>query len=205
MKKISLIATSLLFAAVFAVSAFGQAPAAGTTAVAATKIGWIDTSAFGDDKAGVNKYNNALKALEAEMKPRVTELQGLQARLQTISNDLKNMQANTTVPLDPKAAAAKQEEGQKLQREFEFKKKEYDAAMAKRGQEVLAPIQNDLLKAIGDFAKQKGYVAVLDIAALANDNMNAILALDPTANVTKEFITFYNARPGTTATTATPR
>jgi Skp family chaperone for outer membrane proteins len=146
-----------------------------------------------------------IQALEAEMKPRVTELQGLQARLQTISNDLKNMQANTTVPLDPKAAAAKQEEGQKLQREFEFKKKEYDAAMAKRGQEVLAPIQNDLLKAIGDFAKQKGYVAVLDIAALANDNMNAILALDPTANVTKEFITFYNARPGTTATTATPR
>ena len=132
MKKISLIATSLLFAVVFAVSAFGQAPAAGTTGVAATKIGWIDTSAFGDDKAGVNKYNNALKALEAEMKPRVTELQGLQAKLQTISNDLKNMQGSTGtgVPLDPRAAAAKQEEGQKLQREFEFKKKEYDAAMA---------------------------------------------------------------------------
>ena len=201
MKKISLFVTSLFIAAMFAVSAFGQAPAAG-----AGKIGWINTSAFGDEKAGVTKYNNALKALEAEMKPRVAELQGMQTKLKTLSDELANMQkANPAVPFKPEVAQAKQEEGQRIQREFEFKKKEYDAAMAKRGGEVLAPIQNDLLRAIQDYAKQKGYAVVLDIAALANDNMSAILALDPSSDVTKDFITFYNARPATTATTATPR
>ena len=186
----------------FSVSAFGQAA---TPAAGATKIGWIDTSAFGDEKAGVTKYNNALKALEAEMRPRVAELQTMQAKLKTLSEELARMNGNSAVPVDPKAAQAKQEEGQRIQREFEFKKKEYDAAMSKRGSEILAPIQNDLLKAIQDYARQKGYAVVLDIAALANDNMNAILALDPASNVTKDFITFYNARPATTATTATPR
>lgn len=202
MKKISLFAISLFVVAVFAVSAFGQAPAAQS---GATKIGWIDTSAFGDDKAGVNKYNNALKALEAEMKPRVTELQGMQVKLKTISDDIAKMTGNPAVPVNQQAVQAKQEEGQRIQREFEFKKKEYDAAMAKRGSEVLAPVQNDLLRAIQDYAKQKGYAVVLDIAALVNDNMNAILALDPASNITKDFITFYNARPATTATTAAPR
>jgi Skp family chaperone for outer membrane proteins len=201
MKKISLFVTSLMFAAVFAVSAFGQTAAQ----PAATKIGWINTAAFGDEKAGVNKYNNALKALEAEMKPRVTELQGMQAKLQTISDDIKKLTANPAVPIPQASVQAKQEEGQRIQREFEFKKKEYDAAMSKRGSEILAPIQNDLLKAIQDYAKQKGYGVVLDIAALVNDNMNAILALDPGADITKDFITYYNARPATTATTATPR
>jgi Skp family chaperone for outer membrane proteins len=203
MKKISLLVTSLFVTAIFAVSAFGQAA---TPAAGAAKIGWIDTSAFGDEKAGVTKYNNALKALEAEMKPRVTELQTMQTKLQGLSEEIKKLSTTPgPVPIPPATIQAKQEEGQRIQREFEFKKKEYDAAMAKRGGEILAPIQNDLLKAIQDFAKQKGYAVVLDIAALANENMNAILALDPSSNITKDFITFYNARPATTATTATPR
>jgi Skp family chaperone for outer membrane proteins len=203
MRKISLFATSLFITALFAVSAFGQVA---TPAAGATKIGWINTAAFGDEKAGVNKYNNALKALEAEMKPRVTELQTMQGKLKTISDELQKMSnPPANVPVDTRAAQSKQEEGQRIQREFEFKKKEYDAAMSKRGSELLAPIQNDLLRAIQDYAKQKGYAVVLDIAALANDNMNAILALDPGSDITKDFIVFYNARPATTATTATPR
>ena len=65
------------------------------------------------------------------------------------------------------------------------------------------PVTSDILKAVQDFAKQKGYVAVLDISML--DQAHAILALDPSADITKEFIVFYNARPNSTATTATPR
>ena len=61
MKKISLLAVSFIFMAGFAVSTFAQAgaqPGAG-------KIGWIETAAFGDEKEGVTKYINALKALDA--------------------------------------------------------------------------------------------------------------------------------------------
>ena len=198
MKRFNTLAVSFVFAAIFAVSAFAQA---GQPAV--SKIGWIDTGAFADEKEGVTKYMNALKALDGEMKPRVTELTTIQTRLKIISDDLAKMQANAAVPIDQKAALAKQDEGQKLQREFEFKKKEYDAAVEKRSGEVLGPVSADISKAIQDFAKQKGYAVVLDIDALAKANV--ILALDPTSNITKEFIAYYNTRPATTATTAAPK
>ncbi len=45
---------------------------------------------------------------------------------------------------------------------------------------------------------------ILDAAKL--EGAGLILAVDlPKVDVTKDFITFYNARPATTATTATPR
>jgi Skp family chaperone for outer membrane proteins len=199
MKRISTIAISIIIASVFAVSAFAQAGAQ-----PAGKIGWIDTGMFADEKEGVTKYNNALKALDTEMKPRITELTTLQTRLQKIADELRtatNVPAN--VPVNQQVVAQKQDEGQRLQREFEFKKKEYDAAVEKRSGEVLGPVSADISRAIQDYAKQKGYSVVLDIAALAN--ANAILALDGTANITKDFITFYNARPATTAATTNPR
>jgi len=198
MKRINLIAATFVFAALFSVSAFAQAAAPG-----ATRIGWIETGMFGDDKDGITKYNNAVKALEAEMKPQVTYLQTLQAKLKTISEELAKMQSNPAVPINQQTAAAKQEEGQRLQREFEFKKKEYDAALEAGSNRVLGPVSADIGKAIQEFAKTKGYSVVLDIDKLAQANI--ILALDQSANITKEFITFYNARPGSTATTATPR
>lgn len=201
MKRISTIAVSFLFTAVFAVSAFAQAGAQ----PGASKIGWLNTAAFADEKEGVTKYINALKALDTEFKPRVTELQTIQTKLQTIADDLAKMQSNPAIPVKQDAVVAKQEEGQRLQREGEFKKKEYDAALERRSGQILGPITNDILRAVQEFAKQKGYSVVLDISALANQNMNAILALDSTADITKEFITFYNARPASTATTATPR
>ncbi len=200
MKRASFFVVSLMFAAVLSVSSFAQTSPAQP---GAGKIGWVNTAAFADEKEGVTKYISALKALDAEMKPRVTELQGLQTRMQNLGKEIQTMQANTAVPVKPEAIQAKQEEGARMQREFEFKKKEYDAAVESRSGAVLGPVSEDISKALETFAKQKGYSVVLDIAALAN--ANAILVLDPTANLTKEFITYYNTRPATTATTATPR
>jgi len=195
MKKFSSVVFGLVFVALFTVAASAQVPAV-------QKIGWLDTGAFGDEKDGVTKYVNALKALDTEMKPKVTELQGLQTRLKGISEDLAKMNAaNPSVPVDPKTAQAKQDEGERLQREFDFKKKEYDAAVEKRSGEVLGPVSADISKAIQEYAKSKGYTVILDINALAQ--ASAILALDTTANITKEFITFYNARPPSTTAAAT--
>lgn len=194
MKKLSAVVFGLVFVALFAVGASAQAG----------KIGWIDTGAFGDEKEGVTKYVNALKALDTEMKPRVVKLQGMQTRLQTISDELKKMaSANPAVPVDQKAAQAKQDEGENLQREFEFEKKKYDADVEKRSSEVLGPVSADISKAIQEYAKAKGYSVILDINALAQ--ASAILALDATSNITKDFIAFYNTRPATTAANTNPK
>lgn len=199
MKRVTTLAVSIVFAAIFAISASGQVPAV-------TKIGWINTSAFGGDEKGLNgvtKYVGALKTLDTEFKPRVTELQTLDTRIKALAEELQKMQANTAVPINQQTVLAKQEEGQRLQRELEFKQKDAEAAVQARRNTLLAPIMSDLDKAIQEFAKQKGYTVVLDIAALAN--ANAILVLDPTADITKEFIAYYNTRPASTATTATPK
>ncbi len=199
MKRISLFAVSCILLALAAGSAFAQGAQA-----TSGKIGWIDTGAFAEDKVGITKYLNALKAIELEMQPRVNELKTIQAKLKTISDDIAKMNSNPAIPIDQKALAAKSEEGQRLQREGEFKKKELDAAVERRNGEVLGPVSQDITKAIQEFAKQKGFSAVLDIAML--DQARVILALDSAADITKEFIAYYNARPASaTAAAGTPK
>ncbi|MBX7170811.1 MAG: hypothetical protein K1X72_07625, partial [Pyrinomonadaceae bacterium] len=61
----------------------------------------------------------------------------------------------------------------------------------------------DIYKAVQEFSKQKGYMMILDIGKMADADI--VMALDEKADVTKDFITFYNARPATTATTSTPK
>jgi len=69
---------------------------------------------------------------------------------------------------------------------------------------VMGPILQDIGRAMDDFAKQKGFALILDAAKL--EGAGLILAVDlAKVDVTKEFITFFNARPATTATTAAPR
>lgn len=201
MKRFTSLAIGFVFVALFAVSAFAQGGQP-----AASKIGWIDTQAFaGDEKGlgGVTKYITALKALDTEFKPRATELQNLDNKIRAIAAELETMQKNTAVPVKQETVLAKQEEGQRLQRELEFKQKDAEAALQTRRAAVLGPITADIGKAMQEYAKQKGYSVVLDIAALAN--ANAMIFLDPAAEITNDFITFYNARPAATATTATPK
>ena len=198
MKRISLLVLSFVFLSALGATAFAQ----GGAQPAAARIGWLDTGMFDDDKDGIKKYVNAMKALETEMKPRFLELQTIAGKISTINDDLKKMGSNPAVPVDQRAYAAKQDEGQRLQREGEFKQKEYDAMLDKRKNEVLGPIMGDIGKAIDEFAKQKGYTAVLDVNKLFQAGV--LLSFDPAADVTKDFIIFYNARPATTATTTAP-
>ena len=197
MKKFGLFVSAFAFVIFLGVTAFSQVPVGG-------KIGWIDTGEFADEKAGIAKYVNAYKALASEAKPKETELVGIQTKPQTIAKELQDMQkAAPAVPIKADVVTAKQNEGARLERELKFKKEEYDAFIQRRGGEILGPVNQDIGKAIGEFGKQKGYVAIFDLEKLAQ--AGAILHLEPSANVTKEFIAFYNARPAAAATAVAPK
>lgn len=196
MKTIRSIAAIFVFSALFAVSAFAQA-------TATPKIGFVNTYAFGDDKAGITKYISANKTLDTEFTPVQNELKGLATKYQTLQKEIEGLQRQAQdpkVPIDQRTVSAKVEEFEKLGREIEFKQKDAEARFKRRQAALLGPVQQDIMKAMQDFAKQKGYSVILDAAKL--DEAGIILAWDPTADVTKEFITFFNARPATTATTA---
>ena len=205
MKRFSFIAVSFIFAAITAVSAFGQT---GGAAPAATpfRMAVIDTGAF-ETKEGITRYATAMNALDAEFKPIQTELTGLVTKYNTLGAEIKKLQdqaAAGTVPIDQKAAQAKVEEYQGLETTIKRKQEDAKARAARREPQVMGPIRAEIGKALQDFANQKGYALILDAAKL--DGAGLILAFDAAkVDVTKEFITFFNARPATTATTTTPR
>lgn len=199
MKRISLFIASLVFAVAFAGSAFAQTPAP-------VKIGLINTFDFGDEKAGITKYVNALKSLEAEFAPAQLELDTLSKKLSALGKEiqlLREQAAGGKVPIDEKTAQAKVEEAERTQRDIKFKQEDAKARYERRQQAVIGPVMQDIGKAVNDFAKQKGYTLILDIA---KDQAGFLLAVgDEKIDITKDFITFYNARPAATATTAAPK
>lgn len=202
MKMIRLLAVSVFFAALLSVSAIAQTAPATTSG----KIAVINTYLFAEEKTGITKYINAMNALNTEFKPLDTELQGLVTRYQTLTKEIQTLReqaAGGKVPIDEKAAQTKVDEAQKLERDIKFKQEDAKARFEKRQTAVLGPVLQDIYKAVQEFSKQKGYTMILDIGKMAEADI--VMALDEKADVTKDFITFYNARPATTATTATPK
>lgn len=197
MKTIRFFTVSLILTALFAVASFAQTQ---------TKIAVINTYAFGAEKEGITKYINAVTALNNEFKPLNDELKGMQTKLQTLATEIENLRklaASNPKAVDEKAAQAKIDEAEKLQRDLKFKQEEGKARFEKRQQAVLGPVMQDIFKAVQEFSKQKAYTMILDVAKLEDSGI--LLGLDEKADITKEFITFYNSRPATTATTTTPK
>ena len=201
MKRFSLIAVSFIFTAVFTVSAFGQAPAASNV-----RIVVINTAAF-DTKEGITKYTNAMNALEKEFAPAQTQLQTLattyQSKVTAFQNEQKSA-GNSTVPINASSLQAKGEEIKTLELQIKRMQEDGKVKFESRQAAVMGPVLRDIGKAMDDFAKQKGYDLILDATKL--EGAGLILAVVPVkVDVTKEFITFYNARPAGTAAATVPK
>ena len=212
MKRIRLISAALMLAAIVTISASAQTrpgtaadrpapqtPAASNAPVPDTKIAFIDTGMFGEEKGGINRYVTAVKAVEREFQPRQTELTGIQTRIKALADEISKLSGNSVV--DPKTIQAKQDEGERLQRDLKYKKDQADADFAKRYQEVVAPISTDIGKALDQFAQQRGITMILDISKLAP----AILTVNPAMDVTQAFIAEFNSKNPATASAATPK
>lgn len=210
MRNYRILAAALMLAAVVAISASAQTsrPAGTTPAtrppatqsnapVPDTKIAFIDTGAFGEEKGGITRYVAAVKALEREFKPRQDDLNAMQTRIKAIADEIGKLSGSSVV--DPKTIAAKQEEGERLNRDLKYKKEQADADFAKRYQEAVGPISQDIGKALDQFATQRGITMILDISKLAP----AILTVNPAMDVTTAFIAEYNGKNPTTASAGT--
>jgi len=196
MKRISLFAALFAFAALFSVSASAQAPVGPKFAV-------INTAAF-DGKDGLTRYNIAMDGLEKEFAPVQTKIQGMMTRYQTLAGEIKKLQEQpANVPIDQNAAQTKVSEYQTLEKSIKREQEDAKANFDRRQQQVMGPLLQDIGKAMQDYANQKGYDLILDAAKL--DSAGLILAFNPTkVDVTKDFITYYNARPAGAASAAAP-
>ncbi|QYU68080.1 OmpH family outer membrane protein [Leptolyngbya sp. 15MV] len=176
MKRSLVLAVGLLFAA-FLVS---EAAAQGAAQPVTLRVGIINTAEF-DSKEGITRYLNAMNSLEAEFKPVETEIQQLINKYQALGAEIKKLQdqaaAGGPVPIDQKSAQAKVEEYTTLETTIKRKQEDGKARCERRQQQVLGPIMQDIGKAIQDFATQKGYDIILDLAKLDAGAM--ILAYNP--------------------------
>lgn len=170
------------------------------------KIVVINTLEF-DGKDGIVKYTNAMTALENEFKPLDVELKTLATKYENLGKELKVIQDQINagnVPVNQQAAQTKLEEYQNLEIQIKRKQEDGKERFQRRQPQVLGPIQQDIGKAMQEFAAAKGYDLILDASML--DQQKILLAYIPNkVDVTKEFITFFNARPATAATASTPK
>ena len=204
MKRFSLIAVCFIFTAVFSLSAYGQVPAATT---ATGKVGLVNVNAFADEKSGITKFRTALGSLDSEFKVVNDELKVMQTRYQALAAEIQKLQqpapANVPQKTDPAVLAAKVEEAQNLEINIKRKQEDGKAKYERRYQQVVGPVFGDIIKALNDYAKQKGYAVIFDGAKLEESGI--LMGFDDKYDVTKDFVVFYNSRPAGTATTATPK
>jgi Skp family chaperone for outer membrane proteins len=165
-------------------------PPAGNLVVAVppSKIAVIDTAVFSDEKAGIFRVIDASLSLQNEFRARQQELQTAQTRLNTLVEDIRKLrQVN---PVDQKAVQAKQEEGLRLQQDFDTKKQRYEEDYGRRYSQVMGPVSQQIGKALDDFAAQHGITMTLDVSKM----LPAILTALPTVEVTTAFIAEFNRK-----------
>lgn len=176
------------------------APAASNEPVPASKIALVDTRFFYDEKNGITKLVTGYKQLEREFQPKQQELQGLQTRLQAIAEELQKL-SSSAAPVDPKTLENKRDEGERLQRELEYKKKDAEAAFQKRRGELVGPISEEIGRALQAFANARGITMILDPSQMEA----AFLAILPSVDATQAFIADFNSKNPVAAAAPAPR
>jgi Skp family chaperone for outer membrane proteins len=204
MKIDRLIAAAALLATIAISSASAQKPGApagspapttqSTGAVPDSKMALIYSEAFLDPKAGIARFATLLGTLNREFQPRQTELNGIQTRITALTKEITDTQAVA----DPKTIQAKSEQLDQLKKDYQRKGEDAEAAYNKRRTEILAPLQDDIGKALELFAKARGITVIVD-----GSQVPVVYAAD-SIDITRAFITDFNSKNPATASVTKP-
>ena len=190
MKAIKLFVVSAFLVSTFAVAAAAQAPSA-------LKVGVINSQAFYLKDKGIKKLESEYKKLDLEFKTDLEALTALQTKIQNLRTEIQSLLANKNVPASQADTNKKRIELEKLGKEFEFKKDDYQTRLKRREAELINPVMLDIYKKIESFATSKGYDMIFDTSRLQQDG--SAMFIKKSIDVTEAFITYYNAQPAATA------
>ena len=192
---------ALSFSAVFAQTkpaAPAQAPAQAGVTVPESKIALIYSDAFLDAKTGIARFNTLVTTLNREFQPRQTELQGMQQRITTLTNEVQQAQAASAV-VDPKSIQAKMDTLEQLKKDYQRKGEDAQAAYNKRRTDIFQPLQDDIGKALEAYAKARNINVIID-----GSQVPLVYAAE-TIDITRAFINEYNSRNPATAAVTPPQ
>ncbi len=159
-----------------------------------SKIALIYSDAFLDAKTGIARFNTLVSTLNREFQPRQTELQGMQQRIQTLTDDIQK----TAAVADPKTLQTKQDQLEQLKRDFQRKGEDAQAAYDRRRKEIFTPLQEDIGKALEVYAKGHNINVIID-----GSQVPLVYAADA-LDITRAFINDFNSKNPATAAVTTP-
>lgn len=152
------------------------------TPAAPANIGIIDSSAFSNDKTGITRVQNAMRALEGKFQPLRTEIRSMGERLNTMRSDIQKKRA-----IQDAATTARQvEEADRLELQIKRKAEDARASYEKESMAALEPLQRDIATALNAYAQAKGLTLVLDVTRVP------ILYAATSHDITSDFIADYN-------------
>jgi Skp family chaperone for outer membrane proteins len=175
-----------------------QTPAQTNPNVPESKIALIYSDAFLDAKTGIARFNVLVTTLNREFQPRQTELQQMQQRITTLTNEVNQAQAASSV-VDPKSIQAKIDTLEQLKKDYQRKGEDAQAAYNKRRQDIFQPLQDDIGKALEVYAKQRNINVIID-----GSQVPLVYAAD-SIDITRAFINEFNSKNPATASVTPPK
>jgi Skp family chaperone for outer membrane proteins len=173
----------------------GAVPQSTTAGVPEGRIALIYSDAFLDAKTGIARFTTLITTLNREFQPRQTELQGMQQRIQTLTNEVNQAQAAASV-VDPKSIQTKIDQLETLKKDYQRKGEDAQAAYNRRKQEMFSPLQEDIGKALEAYAKARNINVIID-----GSQVPLVYAADA-LDITRAFINEFNSKnPATAAVT----
>jgi Skp family chaperone for outer membrane proteins len=188
MKAFRISIAALVFAA-FAILAHTQtrpaanpAAPANRPAAAPANIAVIDSRAFSDDKTGIARVMNAMRALETKFEPVRNELRGMREKLNAMRADIEKKRS-----IQEQRITAQQIEAAD-QLEIQIKRKAEDAQTSFQRESLAAldPLQKDIFQALNAYSQAKGISLLIDISRVP------VIYAAASMDVTKDFIADYN-------------
>jgi Skp family chaperone for outer membrane proteins len=174
-------------------------PAQATVALPMSKMAIIYTDMFLDAKAGIAKFNSVLARLNGEFQKTKDEITAMQTRGQTLETEVNKLRdAPAGTPIDNTALQTKIDQLEQIKKDIQRRAEDAQAAYNKRRQELFAPLQVEIGKALEEFAKARGINVILDGAQVP------LLYAAESTDITRAFITEFNTKNPATAA-ATPK
>lgn len=121
------------------------------------------------------QLNKASQQYQSEVEAKAKEAEALYKDYQKVSNSLSAAQKTQK----EEAIVAKEKEAAELRKKYFGA----DGEMAKKQQELIAPIQDDIYEAVKMVAEQKGYAVVVDRASA-----QSIIFASPSIDISNEVL-----------------
>ncbi|HVI70854.1 MAG TPA: OmpH family outer membrane protein [Pyrinomonadaceae bacterium] len=168
-------------------------------ALPTSKIALISTGLFLDPKEGIAKFSSTLTKLNGEfqkVKDDITQMQTRAQALETEINKLREAPAGT--PIDQRSLQTKIDQLEQLKKDAQRKAEDAQGSYDRRRQELFAPVEEEIRRALEAFAKARGINVIIDAAQAP------LLYADRSLDITRAFIADFNSKNPVTATITPP-